>query len=90
MSIDLEPRQIFYNRTGNLSQTTTLNKELAEQFMRASDLRLDVVIEDSDKRPEQNTVSVGSDILAWRAIAPLSELTKVVLRPKKFHQTRSS
>lgn len=66
---------------------TTLNKEVARQFMRVSDLRLNVVIEDSDKRPERTAVSVGSDILAWRAITPLSELTKVVLRPKKFHQT---
>lgn len=55
--------------------------------MRTSDLRLDVVILDSDKKPERTAVSVGSDILAWRAAAPLSELTKVVLRPKKFHQT---
>lgn len=87
MNLDFEPRQIFNKRTGNLSQTTTLNNEVIADFMRVSDLRLDVVIEDSDKMPERNAVSVGSDILAWRSIAPLSDLTKVVFRPKKFHQT---
>lgn len=86
--IDIEPRQLIYNRTGNLSQTTALDQELADQFMHASDLRLDVVIMDSDRKPKQATVSVGSDILAWRSIASLSELSKIVLRPNKFRQVQ--
>ena len=88
MKYDLEPREIFYNRTGNLSQATALDKKLAEQFMRVSDLRLDVVITDSDKKPEQSTVAVGSDVLAWRTVVPLNELTKIVLRPKRYRQTK--
>ncbi|MBI2338289.1 hypothetical protein HYU95_03845 [Candidatus Daviesbacteria bacterium] len=83
---ELEPRQFIYNRTGNLAQTTTLDQELAGLFMRISDLRRDVVIVDSDKKPEKSAVAVGADVLAWRSIAPLSELTKIALRPGKFHQ----
>lgn len=84
---EIEPREIFYTRTGNLSQTTTLNKSLAEEFMRVSDLRLDVVITDSDKMPERSGVRVGSDILAWKSVAPLSHLSKITLRSQKYHQT---
>lgn len=91
LMFEIEPKQLIYNRTGNLSQTTVLNREIAEKFMRVSDLRFNVAILDSDKRPERATaVSVGSDILAWRSIVPFSELTKVILRPKKFHQTEIS
>ena len=87
MKYDIEPREIFYSRTGNLSQVTTLDKELADRFMDAADLRLDVLITDSGKKPEQSTVTVGSDVLAWRTIVPLGELTKIVLRPKRYRQT---
>lgn len=86
---DLEPRHFVYNKTGNLSQTTALNQELADQFIRVSDLRRDIIIEDSDKKPEGTTVAVGSDVLAWRSIVPLKELTKVMHRPKKFHQVET-
>lgn len=86
MSFEIEPRQILYNRTGILSDTASLNRGIAEQFMRVSDLRRDIVIIDSDKKPERSTVAVGSDVLAWRSIVPLGELTKIVFRPQKFHQ----
>lgn len=87
MIYDLEPRQFVYNRTGNLAATTTVNEEAAEKFMRVSDLRRDIVIVDSGKKPEANTVAVKSDTLAFRAVAPISELTKIVLKPKQFHET---
>lgn len=86
MIYDLEPREFIYNRTGNLSTTTEVDEEIAAKFMRVSDLRRDIVIVDSGKEPETNTVSVNSDTLAWRTVAPLSELAKIVLKPKKSHQ----
>lgn len=87
MKIDIEPREIFYQRTGNLSQETAVNKEVVEQFMRIGDLRRDIVIVDSDKKPEASAVRVGSDVLAWQSFAPLSELTKIIFSRKKFHET---
>lgn len=86
MSYDLEPRQFIYNRTGNLSTVTEVNKPITTEFMRVADLRRNITIVDSDKKPDANVVSVNSETLAWRAIAPLSELTKIVLKPKPFHQ----
>lgn len=87
MKIDVEPRQILYQRTGNLSETTAVNQEVAERFMHVSDLRRHIVIVDSDKKPEGNAIAVGSDVLAWRRISPLSELTRIIVRPQRFHQT---
>lgn len=77
--------EFIYNRTGNLSQTTTLNESLAERFMSEGDIRRNIVVVDSDKKPEGQSVSVGDDILAWRSIAPLSELTKIIFKPKRLH-----
>lgn len=77
--------EFIYNRTGNLSQTTALNESLAERFVREGDIRRNIVIVDSDKKPEGQSVSVGDDILAWRSIAPLNELTKIILKPKRLH-----
>lgn len=74
MSFEIEPRQILYNRSGILSDTTSLNRGIAEQFMRVSDLRRDIVIIDSDKKPARSTVAVGSDVLAWRSIVPQPEV----------------
>ncbi|MFA5933323.1 MAG: hypothetical protein WCV81_03630 [Microgenomates group bacterium] len=85
MAIDTEPKEFIYNRTGNLSQTTALNTALAERFMREADIRRNILIVDSDKKPDGQSVSVGDDILAWRSIAPLTELTKIILKPKRLH-----
>ncbi len=89
MRYDIEPREMFYNRTGQLSQITGLNKEVAEQFMQITDLRRDIIIEDSGKEPAKDDVAVGSDVLAWRSMLSLSELTKVVHRSRKFHQVET-
>lgn len=86
MIYDLESRQFVYNRTGILATTTVVNEEVATEFMRVSDLRRDIVVVDSGKKPEANTVAVKSDTLAFRIVAPLSELTKIVLKPKQFHE----
>ncbi|MDD2823292.1 MAG: hypothetical protein PHQ59_04420 [Candidatus Daviesbacteria bacterium] len=86
MTYDLEPRSFVYNRTGNLSKSTTLNTTIAEKFMKEADIRRDIIILDSGKEPERQSVSVGDDILAWRTIAPITELTKKILKPKKYHQ----
>ncbi len=83
---DIEPREVIYNRTGILSQTTEVNQKVAQQFMAASGLRRDVLIVDSDREPEKSTVAVGSDVLAWRSIVPINELTRVIFRSKKYHE----
>lgn len=77
--------QVILDRTGSLSQVTTLNREVADEFMRRGDMRRDVFIIDSDKRPEGDTVAVGGDVLAWRVIEPITKLTEITFRPKPLH-----
>lgn len=79
------PAQIIYNRTGNLSTTTKLNQKVADEFMGRGDMRRDILIVDSDVKPETNTIAVGSDTLAFRAIEPIRKLTEVRFKPKPFH-----
>ncbi|MEK7182614.1 MAG: hypothetical protein AAB694_00440 [Patescibacteria group bacterium] len=49
--MEREPR-IVLNRTGNLSEITQLNEEIADGFMKRTDMRRDIVIVDSDRKPE--------------------------------------
>lgn len=63
-------RKIVYNRTGNLATTTQLNEQAAEKFMRRADMRRDIIIVDSDQRPQRTAVAVSSDTLAMRGVPP--------------------
>lgn len=58
--------EILYQRGGTLSQTTQLNEECAQGFMSTADMRHDIRITDSDKKPEYNSFPVSSDTLAAR------------------------
>lgn len=73
-----QDRRIIYNRTGNLSQTTQLNEEIADKFMSRSKIKKDIFIKDSDKLPEGNSVKVGSDTLAFRFLPTIDSLTSLV------------
>lgn len=86
---ELEPKRFLYNRTGIMSETTAVNDEVATRFMKVSDLRRHIVIVDSGKEPEKNAVAVSSDTLAWRSVAPISELAKIVHRPRRYHQVET-
>lgn len=77
--------RMVYNRSGNLATVTQLNQEMADNFMRRADMRLDIVITDTDTPPENNAVAVSSDTLAFRAIEPIRKLTEVRLKPKPLH-----
>lgn len=78
-------RRMIYNRSGNLAIATHLDEEKADGFMRRADMRNDIVIIDSDKKPEGSTVGVGQDTLAWRMIPTIEELTKIHFRPQRLH-----
>ncbi|MDP3987923.1 MAG: hypothetical protein Q8P80_02155 [Candidatus Levybacteria bacterium] len=73
-------RRIILNRSGNLSNTTKLDQETADDYMRVSDMRKDIIIVDSEKIPERQAVRVGSDTLAFRAIEPIERLTQIILK----------
>lgn len=79
------PFQVIYNRTGNLSQTTKLNKEKADDFMKVSDMRRHILIVDTDVQLKKDAVSVSSDTLAFRFIEPISKLTEIRFRSKPFY-----
>lgn len=78
-------RTILYNRNGNLATETALDQEKADQFMRISDMRRDIYILDSEEPPQRSEVMVGSDILAFKAIEPISKLTAQVFKSRQYH-----
>ncbi len=78
-------KTIINNRAGVLSQDTRLDQDRADQFMRVTDMRRNIVIVDSAQRPKRDAVAVGSDVLAFRAIEPIGKLTATVLKPSKYH-----
>lgn len=85
--VEREPR-IVLNRAGNLSQTTQLNEEIADGFMKRSDMRRDIVIVDSDRKPEVEGVDevvVGHGLLGLRGFRPLRDLTAIEFKPQSFH-----
>lgn len=85
--------EMFYNRTGKLSQTTELDRDLAQRFMKTAAMQRSIVISDSNRRPEVNVVSVGGDTLAWRAVDPFKEAADHIgrfLNPEPLYATECS
>lgn len=81
---------IIYGRTGKLSQYTTINKELAEGFMNVANMRRNIYVRDSERRPDSKTVLVGSDTLAGVAADPIRELGERLsgfFNPEPFYET---
>lgn len=78
--------QIIYQRTGFMAETTQLDQERAQRFLDISDLRRRVIIRDSGLEPEGQTSQVGTDILAWKRIPTIDDLTKITFISKPLHQ----
>ena len=60
---------------------------ITDVIIKAIEEGLDERKREKDDEAEKEAVAVGSDVLAWRSIIPLQELTKVVFKPKRYRQT---
>ncbi|MBI2029795.1 hypothetical protein HYT02_05235 [Candidatus Gottesmanbacteria bacterium] len=78
----LPPRQIIYQRSGNLAKTTQLDIPTADRFMQVSDMRRDIVIVDSDKSAEYEEVNIGDDTLAFEIYNSVRNLGRTFFRGK--------